>query len=80
MIQQFLHWLHDPEGRTATPAQVQGRFTLLRLRFNAVLAQFDIFADAVVQRSEQEYGVWLGGLDMVAADALELPATTILHR
>ncbi len=33
----------------------------------------NIFADALVQRSEHEYGTWLGGLDVVAADALTLP-------
>ena len=43
------------------------------LRFNGVLSQLDIFADALVQRSEHEYGTWLGGLDVVAADALALP-------
>jgi hypothetical protein len=73
MVHRFLCWLRDPLGRAATPAEAQGRFTLLRLRFNTILAQFDIFADALVQRSEHDYGIWLGGLDMVAAEALELP-------
>jgi hypothetical protein len=43
------------------------------MRFNAVLSQFDTFADALTQRSEHETGIWLGGLDAVAADALALP-------
>lgn len=73
MVRRFLCWLRHPSGRAATPAEAQGRFTLLRLRFNTVLAQFDIFADALVQRSEHEYGIWLGGLDAAAAEALELP-------
>lgn len=73
MIHRFLCWLRHPLGRAATPAQAQGRFTLLRLRFNTMLAQFDIFADALVQRSEHDHGIWLGGLDVAAAEALELP-------
>ena len=46
---------------------------MLRLRFNVVLTQFDLFSDVITQRSENETGVWLGGLDVVSADALELP-------
>jgi hypothetical protein len=46
---------------------------MLRLRFNAVLTHVDLFADALVQRSEHGYGTWLGGLDAVAADGLALP-------
>jgi hypothetical protein len=61
MIHRFLCWLRHPLGRAATPAQAQGRFTLLRLRFNTILAQFDIFADALVQRSEHDHGIWLAG-------------------
>src|SRR6185369_4155817 len=49
------------------------KFTLLRLRFNAVVTQFDMFSNAITQRSENEFGVWLAGLDLVAADALALP-------
>jgi len=73
LVVGFLDWLRHGDGRDARPAVAQGRFTILRLRFNAVLSQFDIFADALVQRSEHEFGVWLGGLDVVAADALALP-------
>ena len=72
-VEQFLAWLHSPTGRRATPAEAQRRFTFLRLRFNAVLAQFDIFADVLNQRSEHDTGVWLAGLDVVARDALTLP-------
>ena len=42
------------------------------MRFTAVLAQFDIFADVLTQRSEFETGPWLAGLDAAAADALAL--------
>ena len=73
LVQAYLRWLHGPSGREATPAEAQGRFTFLRLRFNSMLSQFDIFADALVQRTEHENGVRLSGLDAVAADALALP-------
>lgn len=67
----FLRWLRS-EGREATPPHAQRRFVFLRLRFNVVLSHFDIFADVLTQRSEHDTGVWLAGLDVVAADALDL--------
>ncbi len=72
-VHRFVRWLHGPDGRRATPAALQRRFTLLRLRFNVVLTQFDIFASALTQRSEHDTGVWLAGLDALAEDALNLP-------
>lgn len=72
-IREFLRWLGSDMGRRAPPPELQHRFTLLRMRFNAVLAQFDIYADAVTQRSEHETGVWLAGLDALARDALIIP-------
>ncbi|HMQ30289.1 MAG TPA: hypothetical protein PKD53_06145 [Chloroflexaceae bacterium] len=73
LVGRYLSWLHGPAARAATPAEAQRRFTFLRLRFNAVLAHFDIFADVITQRSEHRTGVWLAGLDVAAADALALP-------
>ena len=66
-------WLQPTGKRRATAAEAQRRFTILRLKFNIVLTQFDMFADVITQRSENETGVWLSGLDVVAADALALP-------
>jgi hypothetical protein len=66
----FLRWLES----SPTPAEAQRRFSFLRLRFNAVLSQLDIFADVLTQRSEHETGIWLSGLDALAADALALPS------
>ena len=60
-------------GRGEPPSEQQRRFTVIRLAFNDVLAQFDLFTEAVTQRSEHRTGVWLSGLDMLAADALRLP-------
>jgi hypothetical protein len=75
LVLAYLRWLHGPSGRQATPAEAQGRFTFLRLRFNSMLSQFDIFADALVQRTEHDNGVRLSGLDAVATDALTLPGS-----
>ncbi len=72
MVLDYLRWLRGPEAQDASPAEVQARFTFLRLRFNAMLSQFDIFADALVQRTEHDSGVRLSGLDVVAADALRV--------
>jgi hypothetical protein len=72
-VYHFLAWLRTPEGQAADPAEAQRRFTFLRMRFNVVLSHFDIFADVLTQRSEHDVGVWLAGLDEVAADALRLP-------
>jgi hypothetical protein len=73
-VHSFLAWLTSSAGRKTNAADAQRRFAFLRLRFNAVLSDFDTFADVLTQRSEHETGVWLAGLDVVAADALELPA------
>ena len=72
-VGQFRQWITSSAGRLADAADAQRRFSMLRLRFNAVLTHVDLFADALVQRSEHEYGTWLGGLDAVAADGLALP-------
>ena len=73
LLQGFLQWLHQPAPDTVTAEQAQRQFSILRLKFNAVLIQFDIFSDVITQRSETETGVWLAGLDVVARDALALP-------
>ena len=69
----FLQWIKSPDGARMSPAELQQRFTFLRLRFNVVLNHFDIFADVLTQRAEHETGIFCGGLDVVAADALALP-------
>lgn len=72
LVRSFLHWLGTAAGRAATAAEGQRRYTLLRLKFNAALTQFDLFNDVITQRSEHRNGVWLAGLDLAAADALAL--------
>ena len=73
MVNSFLRWLEQGAGRQSPPERAQRRFTFLRMRFNSIISQFEIFADVLSQRSQHETGVWVAGLDDVAADALELP-------
>ncbi len=70
-VEEFVAWLDDAGGRAA-PEVAQRRFTWLRMRFNVVLSNFDLFADVLTQRSEHDTGVWLAGLDVAAEDALAL--------
>jgi hypothetical protein len=72
-INEFLAWIKRWRVGEGAADVAQKKFTLLRLKFNAVLAQLDIFSDALTQRSEHSTGVWLAGLDVLAADALALP-------
>ena len=65
----YLDWLRS-DGRAASPADQQRRFTVIRLQFNNVLTQLDVFTEVVSQRSEHQTGVWLSGLDVLATDAL----------
>ena len=73
-VRGYLRWLSSPAGRGATAAEAQRRFAFIKLKFNAILTQFDIFADALSPRGEVGNGVWLGGLDAAAEEALSLEA------
>ncbi len=75
MVNRFLQWLRAGSALRIPISQVQRRFTFLRLRFNAVLTQFDIFAAVMTQRSQSEIGVWLSGLDVASADAISIPGS-----
>jgi hypothetical protein len=67
----YLTWLRGP-GASADATEQQRRFTVIRLAFNDVLSQLDLFAEVITQRSENGNGVWLSGLDVLAADGLQL--------
>ena len=75
-VQQFMAWVRG-QGQRASNAQAQRRFSILRLKFNAVLTQFDLFSDVITQRSEHDTGVWLSGLDVASADALTLAGSPV---
>lgn len=72
-LARFRSWLQGPLGIAASDEAAQRKFTIIRLAFHANIAQFDLFADVLAQRSEHETGVWIAGLDDFAADALRLP-------
>lgn len=57
------------------PREWQSEFSILKLRFNSILDQLDIFADVLSQRSEHYVGVWLSGLDVLAEDGLQVLKT-----
>jgi len=73
MVRNFIRWIRSAEAQRTSPSEAQRKFIFLRLRFNTVLTQFDIFSIVTTQRSENEIGVWLSGLDVASADALSLP-------
>ena len=68
----FISWLQHPASRALSAADTQARYVLLKLRFNNLLDQVDIFADVLGQRSEHNTGTWVAGLDVLAEDALTL--------
>jgi hypothetical protein len=72
LVRRFLRWLRSPAKQWSNAEEAQRKFTILRLRFNAVVTHFDMFDNVITQRSENETGLWLSGLDVVSADALQL--------
>ncbi|GAC1339016.1 MAG: hypothetical protein NVSMB18_06450 [Acetobacteraceae bacterium] len=53
-------------------SELQRGFVVLRLVFTRAFNQFEMFADALSQRAQHDFGIWIGGLDAVAEDALAL--------
>jgi hypothetical protein len=71
-VREFIRSVKDPANEHIPSAELQSKFAILKLRFNALLDELDIFADVTSQRSEHDTGVWVAGLDALAADALDL--------
>ncbi|MBL8946680.1 MAG: hypothetical protein JNK45_26160 [Myxococcales bacterium] len=69
---QLLAALDTDEARRMPAATLHQRLVQVRLQFNDVLSNLDLFVDALSQRSERDTGLWLAGLDVVAEDALDL--------
>jgi hypothetical protein len=69
-IREYLQWLESPAGQEAPPATAYRHFVALRMLFNGVVHEQDIFADVLTQRGSHEIGVHLAGLDALATDAL----------
>ncbi len=72
-LRQLLGWIVSPAATDATGAELQDRLTRARMQFNDVLDNYDLFADAITQRSERDTGLWLAGLEVAAEDVLSLP-------
>jgi hypothetical protein len=71
-IHDYINWLKSSLNHQESTEEAQARFAILKLRFNALLDQLDIFGDVLSQRSEHETGVWVAGLDALAEDALRI--------
>lgn len=67
---RFIEEIKQAKQQQLDERPLQSGFTILRLRFNSILDQLDIFHDALVQRSENDTGIWLAGLDVLAEDGL----------
>ncbi len=83
-IYKFIEKIKDQQKTGVGEKDLQTGFTILKLRFNSILDQLDIFAEVLIQRGEYETGVWLAGLDALAEDGLatirqyaELPALMV---
>jgi hypothetical protein len=50
----------------------QSGFTILKLRFNSILEDLDIFAAVLSQRAEYDVGIWTSALDVLAKDGLQV--------
>lgn len=71
-IRDFINKLKSNMGNEQNEHKLQNQFSSLKLRFNQILDQLDIFADVLSQRGEHETGIWLSGLDSLAEDALKV--------
>lgn len=69
-IQRYLRLLRTRPSLSLQ--KCQAAYSILKLQFNSLLDQFDIFADVVNQRSEHETGIWIAGLDVLATDTLQI--------
>jgi hypothetical protein len=69
-IYKFIERIKDFQKQRANERGLQTGFTILKLRFNDILDQLDIFASVLSQRGELETGIWLAGLDVLAEDGL----------
>lgn len=78
-IYKFIEKIKLLKHTASAEQNLQGVYTILKLRFNSILDQLDIFADVLSQRSEHEVGIWLSGLDVLAEDGLKslLPFTAV---
>src|ERR1700754_3073069 len=65
-IHRFIDKVKGPDKGKGEEEETQSDFTILKLRFNSILDDLDIFADVLSQRAEYDVGVWTSGLDVLA--------------
>ena len=70
LTERILCFIRNVKTKNIPVEKCQAAYAVLKLRFNSLLDQFDIFCDVVSQRGENETGVWVAGLDVLARDAL----------
>jgi hypothetical protein len=70
LTEKVLSFIKNVKSKNISIERCQAAYAVLKLRFNSLLDQFDIFCDVVSQRGENETGVWVAGLDVLARDAL----------
>jgi hypothetical protein len=70
-IYKFIDRIKKFQSLGTDEKPLQATFTILKLRFNDILDQLDIFADVLSQRAENDTGIWLAGLDVLAEDGLQ---------
>jgi hypothetical protein len=69
-ISRYLQLVQNRQHQEQNIESLQTSFTILKLKYNNILDQLDIFADVLAQRGEHEVGIWLSGLDTLAEDGL----------
>jgi hypothetical protein len=71
-VYKFIEDIRAAKEKGNNIRQLQARYTILKLRFNSILDQLDIFADVLSQRAEHDVGVWTSGLDVLAEDGISV--------
>jgi hypothetical protein len=69
-IVRFINVVRRSKVNREDVRELQSGFTILKLRFNSILDDLDIFAAVLSQRSEYDVGIWTSALDVLARDGL----------
>jgi hypothetical protein len=69
-VSKYIQKVKQAKQHNIDITALQTSFTILKLKYNSILDQLDIFADVLAQRGEHEVGIWLSGLDVLAEDGL----------
>ena len=77
LVKHHIRRLEAGPATGSASQMMQGHYVFLRMRFNAMLADFDTFADVFTQRGETNFGVWIAGMEVAATDALRMPVKGI---